>query len=106
MESGRVEVGERRGPRALVHSPRGEAARSRGAGRGDAHLAELGGVRRGGGGEGHGGGGGGLVGCEKTGDAGSGRAGRVRVGARSRGAIDRRREKNDVRFVFRGGTYP
>ena len=53
---------------------------------GDAHLAELGGVRRGGGGEGHGGGGGGLVGCEKTGDAGSGEGGE----GQGRGAIARR----------------
>ena len=87
MESGegsRLERGG--GPRALVRlSGRGGAFTRRGTG-GDAHLAELGGVRRGGGGEGHGGGGGGLVGCEKTGDAGSGEGGE----GQGRGAIARR----------------
>lgn len=73
MESGEGSRLERGGDLARSFIPLGARRRVHAArDGGDAHLAELGGVRRGGGGEGHGGGGGGLVGCEKTGDAGSG----------------------------------
>lgn len=96
---GGVEVGERRGRRALVHSPRGEAARSRGAGRGGraprrARRRSPRGRRRGSRRRRRR-----PCRLREDGRCGvGGGAGRVRVGARSRGAIDRRREKKRRSF--------